>query len=479
MLETALAGPDARDVWRRVRYVVDQARAWTEAGGRGVRRYLRWARFQASEGRASDTILPERDHDAVRVMTVHAAKGLEFPITVRHRHVHRGPPAATARPSCGWATTWALAEKGNELFEEYLPLDEQMGDAERRRLLYVACTRAVDHLVVSVHRKPLPGAGDLTRAPSAHVLTAGGALAHGATVLDDAAVPVPRAAGPALELPWADARRVARRARPGDGGRGVAGRRRAPPGSPWPSTWPATTRALVADPGLAKDGVDLDLPPWQRGRYGTAIGRAVHAVLQDADLASGDDIDVLAEAQCAAEGIFGLEAHVAALSRSALEAPIVVAAATGAEHWRELFVVAEVGTTVLEGYIDLLVRTPDGLVIVDYKTDQWRTGRRPRRAAAAVPPPARGVRPRPRPAARRADRRRGPRALPDRRARRAARPRRLGRRLGRGRGRRRRRRDAVSGGGRPRGPGSRSAGCASPPAPRAVRWPCARRSRRP
>ena len=29
---------------------------------------------------------------------------------------------------------------------------------------------------------------------------------------------------------------------------------------------------------------------------------------------------------------------------------------------------------MVEGYIDLLVRTPAGLVIVDYKTDQWRPG---------------------------------------------------------------------------------------------------------
>ena len=374
VLETALGGPDARDVWRRVRYVVDQARAWTEAGGRGVRRYLRWAHFQASEGRASDTILPERDHDAVRIMTVHAAKGLEFPITIV------SGMSTEMRPRYGTSVvwppgTWALAERDNELFEEFRPLDEQMSDAERRRLLYVACTRAVDHLVVSLHRKP-PRSDDLSKATSAQVLAACGALEHGALPLDDTAAPVPRAAGDVLELPWADpvaweAERD-RALREGSvrsvtSATGLAVALAAAGDDEEP-------QAAAADPGLAKDAVDLDLPPWQRGRYGTAVGRAVHAVLQDADLATGADIDVLSHAQCAAEGIFGLEAHVAALARSALAAPIVATAAAGAEHWRELFVVAELGDTVLEGYIDLLVRTPEGLVIVDYKTDQWRPG---------------------------------------------------------------------------------------------------------
>jgi ATP-dependent helicase/nuclease subunit A len=36
-----------------------------------------------------------------------------------------------------------------------------------------------------------------------------------------------------------------------------------------------------------------------------------------------------------------------------------------------LFVVAPIADRVLEGYVDLLVRTDDGLVIVDYNTDQW------------------------------------------------------------------------------------------------------------
>jgi ATP-dependent helicase/nuclease subunit A len=30
---------------------------------------------------------------------------------------------------------------------------------------------------------------------------------------------------------------------------------------------------------------------------------------------------------------------------------------------------------VLEGYIDLIYRTDDGLVVVDYKTDSWRDER--------------------------------------------------------------------------------------------------------
>jgi ATP-dependent helicase/nuclease subunit A len=129
----------------------------------------------------------------------------------------------------------------------------------------------------------------------------------------------------------------------------------------------------ATDEGLRKDAVDLELPPWQRGRYGTAVGRAVHGTLQFCDLEHGHDIDGLADAQCAAEGIIGLEASVAALARSALSAP-AVRTAMSAEHHRELFVAAPIGDRVLEGYVDLLVRTDDGYVIVDYKTDAWREG---------------------------------------------------------------------------------------------------------
>ena len=61
---------------------------------------------------------------------------------------------------------------------------------------------------------------------------------------------------------------------------------------------------------------------------------------------------------------------MAALARSAIAAPIVQSALDLIHH-RELLVAANIGGQVLEGYIDLLVQTPDGPVIVDYKTDQW------------------------------------------------------------------------------------------------------------
>ena len=369
LLDVALDSPDGRDVWRRVRYVIDQARAWSDAGGHGLRRYLEWVGLMASESRNADTVLPEHDHDAVRIMTVHAAKGLEFPITVVSGLTTKPTPSSTN--SVVWhRDSWTISSKNSdELYDDFKPLDEQMSDAERRRLLYVACTRAVDHLVVSLHR--LPGATAVVPgATNAGLLHAGGAAEAGARTLSGAPGGFVLQRAAATELNWADHAAW------------VVERDRTIAEASWRPTVSATrlaeqlslpTAVDSADPsdtGLAKDPVDLDLPPWQRGRYGTAIGRAVHGVLQFADLRTGADVDGLAAAQCAAEGIDGVEQLVASLARSALAAPIV-AAAVDLEHHRELFVAAPIGDRLLEGYVDLLVRTEDGYVIVDYKTDDW------------------------------------------------------------------------------------------------------------
>ena len=82
-LELGFGEGRPRDVWRRLRFVIDQARAWSDATGGSLREYLHWVEMQSAEGsRVAEAILPETDDDAVRIMTIHAAKGLEFPITI-------------------------------------------------------------------------------------------------------------------------------------------------------------------------------------------------------------------------------------------------------------------------------------------------------------------------------------------------------------------------------------------------------------
>jgi ATP-dependent helicase/nuclease subunit A len=110
------------------------------------------------------------------------------------------------------------------------------------------------------------------------------------------------------------------------------------------------------DPGLQKRPRDLDLPPWLKGRYGTAVGRAVHGVLQTIDLARGSGLDEAVTSQCEAEAVI-----------QALGSPSVAEAAAS-DHWREIYSCTPVDGRLLEGYIDLLYRGPSGLIVVDYKT---------------------------------------------------------------------------------------------------------------
>jgi ATP-dependent helicase/nuclease subunit A len=96
----------------------------------------------------------------------------------------------------------------------------------------------------------------------------------------------------------------------------------------------------------------------------------VHGVLQVVDLATGAGLDEAVAAQAAAEGVVGHERRIRTLVRAALRAPSVIEAAA-LPHWREVHVAVPVDDDpirTLEGYVDLLYRRIDGLVVVDYKT---------------------------------------------------------------------------------------------------------------
>ncbi|MEO7570930.1 MAG: PD-(D/E)XK nuclease family protein, partial [Acidimicrobiales bacterium] len=100
---------------------------------------------------------------------------------------------------------------------------------------------------------------------------------------------------------------------------------------------------------------------------GTAVGRAVHGVLQTIDLATGAGLDDAVAAQCQAEAVPERAVEVRHLVEEALGSPSVQAAATR-PHWREVYACTPIGDRLLEGYVDLLYRGPHGLVVVDHKT---------------------------------------------------------------------------------------------------------------
>ena len=135
--------------------------------------------------------------------------------------------------------------------------------------------------------------------------------------------------------------------------------------------------------GTAKGQRDAELPPWSKGRYGSAIGRAVHGVLQVVDLAAGAltfEFQAAVQSQSVAEGVVEQSDLVGTLAASALGSEVVQLAAAG-DHWRESFSgTVDTDGTVVEGFIDLLYREPDGsLVVVDYKTDAVPSGGIPSR----------------------------------------------------------------------------------------------------
>jgi ATP-dependent helicase/nuclease subunit A len=101
------------------------------------------------------------DEDVVRLMTIHQAKGLEFPI-VFLADLGRRPPTRESQyllsPDDGLLMRDTLGSGQdavpNPRIEKYNKLLGQQDEAESARLLYVAITRARDRLILSEGSKP-------------------------------------------------------------------------------------------------------------------------------------------------------------------------------------------------------------------------------------------------------------------------------------------------------------------------------------
>ncbi|MCA9771007.1 MAG: PD-(D/E)XK nuclease family protein, partial [Myxococcales bacterium] len=371
--------------------------------------------------------------DRVRIQTVHAAKGLEFPIVfvadLANSRKTTPPPYYLFEPPGRFALAVSnphakrLGLSGAKMapasYAALNAIHQQRAEAENARLLYVALTRAQEHLYLSAACRTSKWTGwageflqgieiDDERGPEERAVPGAPEASYTFTFLTDSgAAPASfEATGVVTELPT-DAERAlawalidaARRPMPSAHGphevitatellafvecprryflEQVLGR--------------ATSRrsardASVSEPAdeAASDPGSDELDP--SGAVGAAeLGVAAHALLETWRPERGDPLDATAEAVCRAHGVGSARDrralmewaegfHASDLGRRARDAERV--------H-RELPFASRVGDVEVRGTIDLLWFERDGTpVLVDYKTTVTDAARR--RAAGPI-----------------------------------------------------------------------------------------------
>ena len=151
-----LALPDGRRRYANLRKLARLARSYEELRGADLEGFVRFVEGQEAVGaKESDAVSEEEGSDAVRLLTIHAAKGLEFEVVVVADAGRSRPPVSdilalsdgrfgfkVAHPATGTRVSTIS-------YQDVKAQREHAEQAERLRLYYVAMTRAKERLIVS------------------------------------------------------------------------------------------------------------------------------------------------------------------------------------------------------------------------------------------------------------------------------------------------------------------------------------------
>ena len=363
MVESGFGRARPREKWRRLRFIVDRARSYRSINGASLRGFLDWMDQQIEErARIVEAPVPESDDDAVRIMTVHGSKGLEFPVVILTGlgagESRQHEPVLFDRRSksveVGFGAQNDPVRFRTSGFDDVLARERLAESAESVRLAYVAATRARDHLVVSLfHSK---NNKNCTAATIIRLME--GADDFWSEISADESLP--SGAGSVRTQSRPEAVRDEKTQRT----KWIVERGEVLQRASRPQTISATALSAVAkeEPGQGQI-------PYRRGRGSTNLGRAVHSVLQTVDMESENGLESVSRAQATVEGVPGRWEEIQGLVRIALDSDAVRAAIGSGRYFRELFVSAPINGVLLEGFIDLLFEDEYGLTIVDYKTD--------------------------------------------------------------------------------------------------------------
>jgi ATP-dependent helicase/nuclease subunit A len=384
--------PDGEQRVANLMRLVERAREF-EARGGDLRAFANWLRRAAAPGgeaqAAEAQVADERD-DVVRVMTVHQAKGLEFPI------VFVPACGALERSDHGRIVYDAAEGLGMKLRDEHTPTQwvhstasTRVGEARKQRqreeslrVFYVAATRAkdlvvfsgepvrahqvcwrahLDELVADERTRPLlrvvdgdalPEARPLPRHDEAAPETAGEARAA-ARLHQIVARPAPRPGNVTVAVTQlADFQLCPRRYQQFHA-LGL-------------QEHPSSSRAASPDVMVDVDDVMPSLDPLRRGTLAHRLLERAAFRRDGADVAAVDRLLASDGYDVKDPLVAEVRAHVAAF----LDTPFA-RALDGVAARRELPFLLSVpydgGVLYLRGQMDLVVLTADGVSVVDYK----------------------------------------------------------------------------------------------------------------
>jgi len=379
LVEFALTRPDGDQGAANLLAIVDQARLFAAAGGGGLRPFIRHLRASMTNEQIEiEATVAEETDDVVRIMTVHGAKGLEYPIVALANLAARNPNHAQPVPReherfvhfrVGAGTSGRHGHFKTPGYDDAWEQEKDYVDAERRRLLYVAATRAREHLIVPCVTG-IAGASGLLAA-LAQNLPDDGKLVQRVNIADldlQAAVetePAPVtdediAKGVAERESWLVEVKQLKRTAAEPRKIEIASSRERPRG-------PLAAEVATFDAALLIG----DGPP-------LPIGDAVHMVMERVTLPDAQDLEQIADDVCKEGAITDDTADVVSMCRACLDSPSVKRAVELGIWWREVpFVINHAGNAeaaerapLTNGRVDLVFRDGDELVVVDYKTDK-------------------------------------------------------------------------------------------------------------
>ena len=413
--------PGGNQILANVARVADLARSYEMSGGISFRGFVEELAAQAEKEEAAEAPVLEEDSDGVRLMTVHGAKGLEFPVVILADITANIAARDTDQYVDGERRLCAvrLLRCAPRELVDHEAQESARERAEGVRVAYVAATRARDLLVIpAVGDEAFPDGGWLSplnkaiypsRADWRKSQPAEGCPKFGPSSVIERPLDYDRegdiSVRPGLirpqtgqhEVVWWDPSKLAlnvegglglhqKEILAGDGGASLAAYRQ----------WQAA-RASVIEQGsrpehqvfIASQAIDAPPEPIPvqiaavaksaRKAAGRRFGTLVHNVMRDVPLdANRAAIEQLLDWNTRLLGSPEEERAAAiAAVESALEHPLLARARAAGRCHREYPLVWKLEDgRVLEGFIDLAFVENNQWVIVDFKTDADGSERR-------------------------------------------------------------------------------------------------------